>query len=73
LKKSKFKINENHALFCTDGDDWAEFSMVDLKHPCRKEGAMFAFNKDKTKLAEVVSVDDTIGSWFVGDTIGEKY
>lgn len=47
--------------------------MVDLKHPCRKEGAMFAFNKDKTKLAEVVSVDDTIGSWFVGDTIGEKY
>ena len=52
-------------------DEWNGFSIVELRHPRNNKGQLFAFNGDKTKLAEVIAVSDPHAAWFIGNTIGE--
>ncbi len=53
-------------------DDWEKFHLIELKHPRTDSATLFAIDKDRKLLAEVICVDDTYNSWFIGDTIGKK-
>ncbi len=53
-------------------DDWKKFTLVNLRHPRSQSAALFAINSEENQLAEVISMDDTYASWFIGDRVGEK-
>lgn len=51
-------------------DEWnGKFTLADLRHPRSNSSALYAFDGDKKRLAEVVTVDDEKSSWFIGNTV----